>query len=144
MYVIIALFFIYEVFVLSPHPGRIQLIRYLKNDHPWKSSFVYKFQVGDQVFCYEFTALQVDAAKRWASRINPEYYRVLMYLVATNRTRRDIADSLFLDTTTLRRRADKCLNNIMQYLVGTFVNLEDFDSMLSPIDIGIQMGDELL
>ena len=123
----------------QPHPGRIKLFNYLKKEYPWKRPFIYSFKEDDINLTHEFKWNQVDAAKKWVSTVNPENYKILMYLTTTNRSRQAIADASFLNSSTVKRRADKALDQIMHYLVAKYVNLEDFDSILEPIDIRIRM-----
>jgi len=84
---------------------------------------------------HEFSWTQVETAIKWAKSINPENYKIMMYLATTERTRQAIADALYLDMTTIKRRADKCLNQIMHYLIGVYVKQEDFDDLIQPIDL---------
>lgn len=123
-----------------PHEGRIKLFNYLKKEYPWKRSFIYLFKEdNNRTLIHEFSWHQVDAAKKWVRSINPENYKILMYLTTSDRSRQAIADALFLNSSTVKRRADKALDQIMHYLIAKFVNIEDFDTILEPIDIRIRM-----
>ena len=45
--------------------------------------------------------------------------------------------------TTVKRRADKCLDQIMHYLVAVYVNKEDFDLELQPIDLRAKLEKDM-
>jgi hypothetical protein len=123
----------------QPHMGRIKLFNYLKKEYPWKMPFLYKFEEEGRILIHEFSWNQVNSAKKWMASINPENYKILMYLTTSDRSRQAIADSQFLNSSTVKRRADKAVDQIMQYLIARYVNLEDFDTILEPIDIRIRM-----
>ena len=59
-----------------------------------------------------------------------------MYLTKTERTRQAIADAMYLDMTTVKRRADKCLDQLMHYLIGTYVNLEKLTNISTNTERG--------
>lgn len=125
---------------MIPHMGRKQLINYLKREYCWKEPFIYKY-IDEQgkTLTHEFNWTQVNKARVWAEKICPENYKILMYLTKTERTRQAIADAMFLDMTTIKRRADKCLDQLMHYLIGVYVNLEDYDELIQPIDLRANM-----
>lgn len=121
---------------MKPHVGRIQLINYLKREFPWKQPFIYFYNDEDnKKLSHEFSWNQVNNARKWAESINPENYQILMYLTKTERTRQSIADAMYLDMTTIKRRGDKCLDQLMHYLIGVYVNLEDYNDLIQPIDL---------
>jgi hypothetical protein len=128
---------------MPPHAGRIQLLNYLKREYPWKNSFIYNYIGDDKELTHQFNWNQINRAKKWAGAINPENYRILMYLTTSERTRQSISDALFLDKTTVRRKADRCLDQMMHYLIGKYVNLEDFDELIEPIDLRIRIEKNL-
>lgn len=123
----------------SPHSGRIKLFNYLKKEYPWKMPFIYKFQEDNKTLTHEFSWHQINAAKSWMRSINPENYKILMCLTTSDRSRQAIADAQFLNSSTVKRRADKAVDQIMQYLIAKYVNVEDFDTIVEPIDIRIRM-----
>ncbi len=121
---------------MAPHEGRRQLLNYLKREFPWKNPFIYSYKnESGKTLTHEFSWTQVNKARVWAEKINPENYKILMYLTKTERTRQAIADAMYLDMTTVKRRADKCLDQLMHYLIGTYVNLENYDDLIQPIDL---------
>lgn len=121
---------------MEPHSGRKQMLNYLKREYCWKDPFIYKYINEDgKTLTHEFSWVQVNRARAWSEKINPENYKILMYLTKTERTRQAIADAMYLDMTTIKRRADKCLDQLMNYLIGTYVNLEDYDELIQPIDL---------
>jgi hypothetical protein len=126
---------------MAPHEGRKQMLNYLKREYCWKQSFIYKYtNESGKTLTHEFNWTQVNKARAWAENINPENYKILMYLTKTERTRQAIADAMFLDMTTIKRRADKCLDQLMHYLIGVYVNLEDYDELIQPIDLRSKIG----
>ena len=128
---------------MTPHPGRIKLLNYIKKEFPWKHPFIYIYKEDNKALSHEFSWDQVEKAKRWAKSINTENYNILLYLTTSQRTRQGIADALFLDMTTVKRRADKCLDQIMHYLVAVYVNKEDFDLELQPIDLRAKLEKDM-
>jgi hypothetical protein len=117
------------------------MINYLKREYCWKDPFIYKYVNEEgKTLTHEFSWVQVNKAIAWAEKINPENYKILMYLTKTERTRQAIADAMFLDMTTIKRRADKCLDQLMHYLIGVYVNLEDYDELVQPIDLRAKIG----
>lgn len=120
---------------MQPHSGRQKLLNYIKKEYPWKHPFIYIYKEDNKLLSHEFSWQQVEKARKWAQSINPENYRIMMHLATTERTRQAIADALYLDMTTIKRRADKCLNQIMHYLIGVYVNQEDFDDLIQPLDL---------
>lgn len=120
---------------MRPHEGRSKLLNYIKKEYPWKQPFIYVYREDNRLMSHEFSWTQVETAIKWAKSINPENYKIMMYLATTERTRQAIADALYLDMTTIKRRADKCLNQIMHYLIGVYVKQEDFDDLIQPIDL---------
>lgn len=84
------------------HPGLRLLTNYLRIDFPWKKSYVCKTEEIDQVFTYD----DVKEALVKLKTTDPHLHRILSYRYMTNRSRSDIAQSLFMDSSTLKRQLD--------------------------------------
>lgn len=84
------------------HPGLKLLSNYLKTEFPWKKDYVCKTDEVNQVFTYE----EVKAALKKLKTTDPKLHRLLSYRFMTNRSRSAIADSLYMDSSTLKRSWD--------------------------------------
>lgn len=82
------------------HPGLRLLTIYLRVDFPWKKEYKCCTEEINQVFTYE----QVKDALIKLKTTDPTLHRLLTYRYMTNRSRSDIAQSLFLDSSTLKRQ----------------------------------------
>ena len=76
-----------------------------------------------------FDYLEVKSALLKLKTVDPELHRLLGYLWQSYRSRNYIASSLYLDSSTLRRRWVKALNIILNYLINSEVTAD-----LEPID----------
>lgn len=77
-----------------------------------------------------FSYLEVKDALLKLKTTDPYYHSILGYHWQTNRSRNDLANSLYLDSSTLRRRWIKALNMLLNYLINNEVVAE-----LEPVDI---------
>lgn len=82
------------------HPGLRLLTNYLRTDFPWKKNYVCITEEINQ----EFTYAQVKEALIKLKTTDPSLHRILSYRYMTNRSRSDIAQSLFMDSSTLKRQ----------------------------------------
>ena len=76
-----------------------------------------------------FGYLEVKSALLKLKTVDPELHKLLGYLWQSYRSRNYIANSLYMDSSTLRRRWVKGLNIILNYLINSEVTAE-----LEPID----------
>jgi len=130
--------------VASPHVSRDTILKYLKKEFQWRQDYVFKWQEvteeGERLNReHTFTWSDVEAARKWTANLNPDNYKVLMYLITTGRSRQNIADALFLNSSTVKRKADAALDQIQQYLVAKHLLGLDIDFLVEPIDIGIRL-----
>lgn len=78
----------------------------------------------------KFTYLEVKRALLHVKTTDPYIHSLLGYHWQTNRSRNDLANSLYLDSSTLRRRWIKGLRMILNYLIN-----EETVAELEPVDI---------
>jgi len=76
-----------------------------------------------------FGYLEVKSAMLKLKTVDPELHKLLCYLWLSYRSRNYIANSLYMDSSTLRRRWVKALNILLNYLLNAEVTAE-----LDPID----------
>ena len=125
------------------HPGLKLLTNYLRNDFPWKKN--YKCETNEMDI--EFSYPQVKEALRKLKITDPKLHRLLSYRYMTNRSRSAIAQSLYMDSSTLKRSWDKAMFILQNWLVhGTSGIIDKKDENpqpeqealleeLSPIDL---------
>jgi AraC-like DNA-binding protein len=82
------------------HPGLRLLTNYLRIDFPWKKDYVCVTKEINQIFSYE----DVKEALVKLKTTDPTLHRLLTYRYMTNRSRSDIAQSLYMDSSTLKRQ----------------------------------------
>jgi DNA-binding MarR family transcriptional regulator len=85
------------------HPGLKLLTTYLKVEFPWKKEYICITEEIDQTFSYN----QVKEALTKLKTTDPNLHRLLSYRYMTNRSRSDIAQSLYMDSSTLKRQFRK-------------------------------------
>ena len=103
------------------------LIKYLKNDFGWKRDWDATEVLGEG---HIFTHAQIKKAMDELKTNDPELHRILGYRWQTTRSRNSIANSLYLDPSTLKRSWNKAMNLIMNFLLN-----EDVMANLEPIDL---------
>lgn len=111
----------------KPHPGNDSLTKYMKTEFPWKKDFV--CEPINMTFRYEDV---VDALRKLKTT-DPKLHRIGSYRWMSYRSRNDIANGLYMDSSTLKRYWDKFSCLIMNYLVHG-----DLIGELDPLDV-IQM-----
>jgi hypothetical protein len=82
------------------HPGLKLLTNYLRVEFPWKKEYVCVTEEIIQTFSYD----QVKEALVKLKTTDPTLHRLLTYRYMTNRSRSDIAQSLYMDSSTLKRQ----------------------------------------
>ena len=95
------------------HPGLKLLTAYLRTEFPWKKEYHCKTEEIDITFSYE----EVKAALTKLKTTDPRLHRLLAYRYMTNRSRSDIAQSLFMDSSTLKRNWDKAMMILQNWLM---------------------------
>lgn len=95
------------------HPGLKLLTNYLRNEFSWQRDYICKTDEIDRVFTYE----QVKDALTKLKITDPKLHRLLTYRYMTNRSRSDIAQSLYMDSSTLKRNWDKGMMIIQNWLM---------------------------
>lgn len=117
------------------HPGLKLLTNYLKNEFPWRKPYVCKTDEIDQTFSYE----EVKEAMKKLKTTDPRLHRLLSYRYMTNRSRSAIAQSMYMDSSTLKRSWDKAMMILQNWLMhGTREDEEGNDPLLEelePIDL---------
>ncbi len=112
------------------HPGINSFLKYLKEDFPWKKDW----DPGD-IFEEDivFTYLEVKQAIIDFRNINPHHHRLLEYAWLSNRKREEIANGLYMDSSTLKRSWNKSIHMIVNRLVN-----KDVIDPLEPIDLRLK------
>ena len=95
------------------HPGLKLLTNYLRVEFPWKKPYVCKTDEIDITFSYN----EVKQALNKLKITDPTLYRLLTYRYMTNRSRSDIAQSLYMDSSTLKRQWDKAMYILQNWLM---------------------------
>lgn len=106
------------------HPGLDALTKYLKTQFPWKQDFYCDY------LNMTFTYNQVRAAINKIKITDPALHRIASYRWMSHRSRNEIANSLYIDASTLKRHWDKFGHLLMNYLVNG-----DLVGKLDPIDL---------
>lgn len=113
------------------HPGLKLLTNYLKTEFPWKKPYICKT---DEINI-EFTYDQVKDALRKLKTTDPKLHRLLSYRYMTNRSRSAIAQSLYMDSSTLKRSWDKAMYILQNWLMhGTFPEPNKSEPLLEELD----------
>lgn len=95
------------------HPGLKLLITYLKQDFPWKKEYHCKTDEIDRTFSYQ----EVHGALEKLKKTDPKLFKHLSYRWMTQRSRSAIAQTLYMDSSTLKRSWDKALYCIQNWLL---------------------------
>lgn len=84
-------------------PRLDSITRYLKFEFPWKKDF--HCEPLDITYKYQDV---IDALKK-IKTTDPALHRIASYRWASNRTRNEIANSLYMDSSTLKRSTSQGL-----------------------------------
>lgn len=95
------------------HPGLRLLTNYLRVEFPWKKKYICITEEINKEFSYE----QVKEALVKLKTTDPNLHRLLSYRYMTNRSRSDIAQSLYMDSSTLKRNWDKSMYILQNWLM---------------------------
>lgn len=95
------------------HPGLKLLTNYLRNEFPWKKDYICKTNEIDITFTYS----QVKEALNKLKTTDPKLHRLLSYRYMSNRSRSDIAQSMYMDSSTLKRNWDKAMMIVQNWLM---------------------------
>ena len=116
------------------HPGLKLLSNYLRTEFPWKKDYVCKTTEINQTFKYQ----DVKNALKKLKTTDPKLHRLLSYRFMTNRSRSAIAESLYMDSSTLKRSWDKAmfiLQNWLMHGVPEEGESQPLIDTLDPIDL---------
>lgn len=116
------------------HPGLKLLTNYLRTEFPWKKDYVCITEEMNITFTYD----QVKEALVKLKITDPSLHRLLCYRYMTNRSRSDIAQSLYMDSSTLKRQWDKgmyILQNWLMHGISYDPNVLPLIEKLDAIDI---------
>jgi hypothetical protein len=116
----------------KPHIGIDSFTNYLSKGFPWKETWVIS-PSGPEDETLEFTSTEVKEAIVRLKRTDPYLHKLLAYRWLTKRTRNDIANSQYMDPSTLKRKWDVAINIIVNYLIN-----KEAAADLDPIDIGYE------
>lgn len=105
-------------------PNLDSVTRYLKTCFPWKKDFY--CEPLDQTFPYA----DVVTALKKIKVTDPALHRIASYRWMSYRSRNDIANSLFMDSSTLKRYWDKFGHLLMNHLMHG-----DIVGDMEPIDL---------
>jgi hypothetical protein len=92
------------------HSGLDSLTKYLKTRFPWKEEWYCERL--EATFTYE----EVKEALKRLKKTDPKLHRLLEYRWLSHRSRSAIANSLYMDSSTLKRSWDKAMNTIVNWL----------------------------
>ena len=113
------------------HEGLNQLTDYLRHKFCWKEPYVCKTEHIDT----EFTYAQVLQAMKYLKVTDPELYKLLQYRYLTDKPRNTIANSLYIDSSTLKRKWDKGMQIVQHWLMhGPYSTEEPILEPLDPIN----------
>ena len=112
------------------HPGLKLLSNYLKTEFPFKKSYICKTSEIDQVFSYQ----DVKNAMKKLKTTDPRLHRLLSYRFMTNRSRSAIADSLYMDSSTLKRSWDKAMFILQNWLMHGVPEEGEQDPLIEKLD----------
>jgi hypothetical protein len=107
-----------------PDPKLQQFKTYLKK------GFALREDWHSLIFDEVYTYLEIKEALRKLSMSDPDLHRLLGWVWLSNRPRNDVAGGLFMDPSTLKRKQDKAMLIILNYLNNCEVTAE-----LEPIDL---------
>lgn len=107
-----------------PNPKVQEFKNYLKTSfalkEPWVST------VFETTYSYDL----IKGYMTKLSKTDPDLHRLLGWIWASNRHRSDVASGLYMDPSTLKRKQDKAI-----YIIFNYLNNGDIDPALTPIDL---------
>ena len=112
------------------HPGLKLLSNYLKTEFPWKKDYVCKTDEIDTIFLYS----DVKTALKKLKTTDPKLHRLLAYRFMTNRSRSAIADSLYMDSSTLKRSWDKAMMILQNWLMHGIPEEGEDKPLIEPLE----------
>lgn len=112
------------------HPGLKILTNYLRNDFAWQKDYVCKTNNIDKVFTHG----QVKEALNKLKVTDPKLHRLLTYRYMTTRSRSDIAHSLYMDSSTLKRNWDKAMMIIQNWLTHGLADEGEEEPLINKLD----------
>ena len=112
------------------HPGLKLLSNYLKTEFPWKKDYVCKTDEINTTFLYS----DVKAALKKLKTTDPKLHRLLAYRFMTNRSRSAIADSLYMDSSTLKRSWDKAMMILQNWLMHGIPEEGEDKPLIEPLE----------
>lgn len=107
------------------HPAIDTFIKYLREGFALKDSCDLQDSLGE-TFSYE----KVKSAFVSLKKTDPELHRLLSYLWQSKRKRNTIAEHLYIDSSTLRRKWVTGILILLNYLVN-----EEITEDIGPIDL---------
>jgi len=112
------------------HPGLKILTNYLRNEFAWKKDYVCKTDNIDKVFTYT----EVKDALGKLKTTDPKLHRLLTYRYMTTRSRSDIAHSLYMDSSTLKRNWDKGMMILQNWLMHGVPEEGEVEPLIEKLD----------
>jgi len=112
------------------HPGLKLLTNYLRNEFGWQKDYVCKTDEIDKVF----THAEVKDALRKLKTTDPKLHRLLTYRYMTTRSRSDIAHSLYMDSSTLKRNWDKAMMILQNWLMHGIAETETDTPLIEKLE----------
>lgn len=103
------------------HPGLRLLTNYLRVEFPFRKNYVCVTEEINHTFKYEEV---LDALVKLKTT-DPTLHRLLTYRYMTNRSRSDIAQSLYMDSSTLKRQWDKGMYILQNWLMHGTTNTKE-------------------
>lgn len=110
------------------HEGLNNLTEYLRHQFCWKEPYICK--TVDREFSYE----EVRQAMLYLKETDPDLFHLLQYRYLTNKPRQTIANSLYIDSSTLKRHWDKAMQIIQNWLMHGPNNDQPLFEPLKPIN----------
>ena len=110
------------------HRGLDSMTKYLRHSFAWKEDLDLTEVIG-----MKFTYQEVKDALKKLKKTDPKLHRLLEYRYMTSRSRSAIANSLYMDSSTLKRSWDKAMNILINWLAHSRPE-EEGESLLEPLD----------
>ena len=114
----------------KPNPILNAFMKYLRSEFPEQKNLDLSDVLREDLSRVKFTYLEVKEAILRLKTVDPELHRLLAYFWQSTRSRSDIADALHFDPSTVKRRANKGMGILLNYLINNEVTAE-----LEPIDL---------
>jgi|688.fasta_scaffold1202849_1 hypothetical protein len=113
-----------------PNPVLNTFMKYLRSEFPEQGNLDLSNVLDENLSRVKFTYLEVKEAMLKFKTVDPDLHRLLAYFWQSTRSRNAIAEALHFDPSTVKRRANKAMGIILNYLVNSEVTAD-----LEPIDI---------